>query len=157
MHYLNFDSPVGRIYLESDANYLTNLYFAADLPNNYSNSSSHSDILLQAKEQLNEYFTGRRKIFDLPTKQVGTKFQQQVWQTISQIPYGEVVSYKDLAQQISNPKAYRAVANACGRNSLPIIIPCHRVIASAGKLGGFSAGLAIKKKLLLLENISSCF
>jgi methylated-DNA-[protein]-cysteine S-methyltransferase len=103
-------------------------------------------------KQIKEYFARERKTFSIPIKFEGTPFQKSVWKEMQKIPYGKSISYKALAKRIGNPKSYRAVANACGKNSLPIIIPCHRVVASNG-LGGYSAGIEIKKKLLEVEKI----
>ncbi len=102
-------------------------------------------------KQLGEYFKGKRKKFNLPLKLDGTPFQKQVWKELSKIPFGKVISYKDLAQKVGKPKAFRAVGNANGKNKFPIILPCHRVIASNGSLGGYGLGLASKKILLVHE------
>jgi methylated-DNA-[protein]-cysteine S-methyltransferase len=107
----------------------------------------------KCKNELEEYLSGKRKKFDVKLKYSGTIFQMAVWNEMMKIPYGKTVSYKELAMRIGKPNAYRAVANACGANKLPIIIPCHRVVASSG-LGGYSAGIEIKKKLLELERIN---
>lgn len=109
-------------------------------------------ILLQTISQLNEYFAGQRQQFDVPLNlQVGTVFQQTVWQALCDIPYGQTISYARLAQLVGKPTAYRACANANGKNPISIIIPCHRVIASDGGIGGYTGGLDIKKKLLQIE------
>ncbi len=111
-------------------------------------------ILAQASRQLKEYFDGQRKRFDLPFDVTGTDFQKSVWAALSKIPFGKTVSYADIALQIKNPKAVRAVGSANGKNPIPIIVPCHRVIASDGTLGGYSGGLHIKTRLLKLEGVS---
>jgi methylated-DNA-[protein]-cysteine S-methyltransferase len=103
--------------------------------------------------QLGEYFAGKRKEFELDLAPVGTDFQLRVWRALSTIPYGAVRNYGDIARAIGQPKAARAVGQANGCNPLPIVIPCHRVIASDGSIGGYSGGLAIKHRLLVLENI----
>lgn len=100
--------------------------------------------------QLKEYFKGKRSKFSILLKMEGTEFQKKVWEEITKIPYGKTVSYKELAKKINAPYSYRAVANACGANKIPIVIPCHRVVASNG-FGGYSAGLELKKYLLELE------
>ena len=110
-----------------------------------------SPVIQEAEEQLNEYFKGNRNNFNLPLLWIGTEFQQSVWNKLIQIPYGKTISYGELAQRINRPKAARAVANAVGKNPLPIIIPCHRVIGSNHTLTGFSGGLAAKKFLLQME------
>ncbi|MGI6342237.1 MAG: methylated-DNA--[protein]-cysteine S-methyltransferase [Bacteroidales bacterium] len=106
----------------------------------------------EVAKQLNEYFEGKRKEFTVPIKLYGTNFQLKVWQALCDIPYGQTRSYKDVAIQIGNPKAARAVGMANNRNPIAIIVPCHRVIASDGKLGGYAAGLDVKRKLLKIEN-----
>lgn len=108
-------------------------------------------ICLETEKQLLEYFSGKRKIFDLPLSPDGTDFQKLVWKYLYTIPYGKLVSYKMVAQGINKPQACRAVGNANGKNPISIIIPCHRVITSDKKIGGYSSGLKIKKYLLNLE------
>jgi O-6-methylguanine DNA methyltransferase len=103
--------------------------------------------------QVGEYLGGKRRGFDVDVSALsGTDFQKAVWREMTKIPYGQTRSYKQLAEAIGKPKAYRAVANACGKNPLPIVIPCHRVVASHG-IGGFSLGLKLKRQLLKIENI----
>lgn|SRR5271165_1318166 len=108
-------------------------------------------LLDAAAIQLEEYFSGRLLDFDLPLEFDGTAFQRTVWRALTQIPYGETRTYGDIAETIGKPSAMRAVGNANGRNKLPIIVPCHRVIAAGGKLGGFSGGVELKKSLLAHE------
>lgn len=108
-------------------------------------------LLKKARQQLEEYFEGRRKTFDLPLAPKGTAFQQKVWQALQKISYGETKSYKDIAQMIDNPKACRAVGGANHRNPIMIVIPCHRVIGQNGALVGYAGGVDIKRKLLMLE------
>lgn len=110
-----------------------------------------SDVLEQTKKQLDEYFADTRKAFDIPLHPVGTEFQQQVWNTLLEIPYGETRSYKDIALSIANPKGIRAVAQAIGANGISILIPCHRVIGSNSSLTGFAGGLEAKRILLQIE------
>ncbi|MBY0316573.1 MAG: methylated-DNA--[protein]-cysteine S-methyltransferase [Bdellovibrionales bacterium] len=107
--------------------------------------------LYQAVKQLEEYFAGQRRVFDLPLDRKGTAFQEKVWSELSKIPYGTTLSYKDIARKIKNEKAVRAVGTANGKNPLSIVVPCHRVIAADGSLGGFAGGLSTKTKLLELE------
>lgn len=108
-------------------------------------------ILAIAVSQLEEYFKGVRKNFDLPFDVAGTPFQKSVWTELSKIPYGKTYSYKDVAKKIKNQKAMRAVGSANGKNPLAIIVPCHRVIAADGTLGGYAGGLKIKTHLLKHE------
>ena len=110
-----------------------------------------SDVLEQTKKQLDEYFSGTRKAFDIPLHPVGTEFQQQVWNALLEIPYGETRSYKDIALSIANLKGIRAVAQAIGANGISILIPCHRVIGSNHSLTGFAGGIEAKRILLEIE------
>ena len=109
----------------------------------------------EVKKQLTEYFAGKRKSFAVKLNPQGTSFQKKVWQALSEIPYGEVRSYKDIAEAAGNGKACRAVGMANSRNPLPLIVPCHRVIGANGKLVGFGSGLEIKEKLLNLEKAAA--
>ncbi len=108
-------------------------------------------VLTETKKQLEEYFTYKRKNFDLPLLMVGTSFQKQVWNALMEVPFGKSCSYLELAKRIGNPSAVRAGAGANGANAISIIVPCHRVVGSNGKLVGYAGGLQAKKKLLLLE------
>jgi O-6-methylguanine DNA methyltransferase len=103
--------------------------------------------------QLDDYFKGKRRSFSIHAKLYGTDFQRKVWEACASIPYGETRSYGELAAIIGNPKAMRAVGSALGRNPVPILLPCHRVLQSGGKLGGFGWGLNVKQKLLNLEKM----
>lgn len=154
-----YDSPVGPLQLISDKD---NLYFLKFYGTDNSINSSFFNKKIQEKpnqiinetiNQLKEYFSGKRKIFDIPTKFLyGTKFQINVWSKLRSIKYGETASYIDVAKSINNPRSYRAVGNANGKNPISIIIPCHRVIANDGNLGGYGAGLKSKSFLLNLES-----
>lgn len=110
-----------------------------------------SQILEKAIQQLTEYFEGQRKVFELPLDPDGTEFQKRVWQKLSEIPYGVTRAYKDIAVELGDANASRAVGTANGRNPLSIVVPCHRVIASDGTLGGYAGGLSIKTFLLDME------
>ncbi len=109
------------------------------------------NILRQTRIQLEEYFNKKRKKFDIPILMLGTDFQKNVWKKLIKIPYGSISTYLELSKSINNEKAVRAVANANAANSIGIIIPCHRIIGSNGSLMGYGGGLAIKKRLLKLE------
>ena len=123
--------------------------------NSLSKDSASQALLLSAIAQFLAYFMGELQAFDLPLDiSIGTEFQQQVWQALQDIPYGETISYATLARNVDNPKGYRAVANANGKNPFSIIIPCHRVIASDGKLGGYTGGLDNKEYLLAIEGVT---
>ncbi|WP_201594081.1 methylated-DNA--[protein]-cysteine S-methyltransferase [Psychrobacter vallis] len=119
---------------------------------NLSKNEPAQALLIEAIEQLDEYFKGDRQAFDLALDlSLGTPFQQQVWQALQDIKHGQTISYATLARNVDNPKGFRAVANANGKNPFSIIVPCHRVIASDGKLGGYTGGLDKKEYLLALE------
>jgi len=111
-----------------------------------------SEVIDKTIKQMQEYFAGERKEFDIPLLMVGTDFQKSVWEGLMQIPYGTTASYLELAQNIGNEKAVRAVASANGANAIAILIPCHRIIGSNGDLVGYAGGLPAKKKLLELES-----
>ncbi|MGV6809819.1 MAG: methylated-DNA--[protein]-cysteine S-methyltransferase [bacterium] len=112
---------------------------------------NNNRLLIETRQQIDDYFIGLRQSFSLPLLMVGTDFQKTVWQALCQISYGETISYQQLAQRIGHEKAVRAVANANAANALGLVIPCHRVINSNGDLGGYAGGLALKKHLLQLE------
>lgn len=113
------------------------------------------DVIEDTKKQVSEYLSGERKSFDISIIMVGTDFQKRVWEVLTKISYGQTMSYLDLAKDINNEKAVRAVANANGANAIGLIIPCHRVIESGGGLGGYGGGVLVKKKLLNLEKNNS--
>ncbi len=150
-------TPIGELTLESDGTHLTAVLF----PGEKSRSLEPVTVLEEmpadhpafgpACRQLDEFFAGQRKAFDLPLKPLGTAFQLKVWRELLRIPYGQTSTYGELAKKLGNPRACRAVGAANGRNPLPIIVPCHRVIGSNGKLTGFAGGLEVKKRLLELE------
>lgn len=151
------DSPVGQIKLVAHAHALVAVLWQNEKLNrvilpDLVQDDSHP-ILLMAKQQLNEYFKAQRKAFDVPLDAQGTLFQRQVWQALLTIPFGETRTYQDIAVQIGNPKAVRAVGAANARNPISIIAPCHRVIGSKGGLVGFAGGLENKKILLNLESL----
>ena len=109
-------------------------------------------MIEQAVEQLDEYFQGKRSVFDVPLLFAGTQFQQRVWRELLAIPYGTTISYSQMAQRLVMPHAVRAVANACGANAISVFAPCHRVVGSNGSLTGYAGGIEAKRKLLLIEN-----
>lgn len=144
---------IGRLTLVGNGQGLCHIAFEhANRPVAISNDWTHDPAFFEAvKAQLQEYFKGERRQFDFALAPKGTAFQQRVWQALRQIPYGAVVSYRWVAEQIDQPKAVRAVGGANARNPLPVIIPCHRVIGSNGELTGFGGGLAVKERLIALE------
>lgn len=151
------DTPIGTLTLAADADGLRHIEF----PDNRhpvdregwipGASGAAADVLRTTREQLREYFDGTRRAFDLPLQPQGTAFQMDVWRMLAMIPWGAVWSYRDLARAIGKPEAVRAVGAANGRNPLPIVLPCHRVIGADGSLTGFGGGLPIKAALLRLE------
>ena len=145
--FLTFNTIIGRLLLTEEEGFVSSLEF--DGPEQL-NESPHP-VLIEAKDQLNAYFNGSLQEFDIPMNPVGSGFQQQVWKAVFSIPFGETLSYKDVAILINQPLAVRAVARANALNPLPILIPCHRVIGSNGKLTGYSGGLARKEALLSIE------
>ena len=118
---------------------------------NASYKEQSDPVIDQTIEQLEEYFAGQRQQFNLPVSFAGSEFQQQVWQALMQLPYGETCSYLQLSERLGNPKAIRAVASANGANAISVIVPCHRIIGSDGSLTGYAGGLPAKEKLLRLE------
>jgi methylated-DNA-[protein]-cysteine S-methyltransferase len=152
-HYLMMDSPVGPLLLAGDDSALSLIGFTTG-PKSMGPDPAWQHVptaFETARAQLGAYFAGDRQDFDLALSPRGTEFQLQVWQALSTIPYGETWSYRELAEAIGNPKAVRAVGSANGRNPLPIVVPCHRVIGSNGSLTGFGGGLENKQILLALE------
>lgn len=147
------ESPIGKLLLVGSELGLREIWFegkahkAAHGADSYENST----VLLDTVRQLQAYFAGELETFDLDLAPEGTSFQQKVWSELLKVPYGETISYGELARRIGNPSASRAVGLANGSNPIPIIIPCHRVIGSNGKLTGYGGGLPIKEKLLALE------
>lgn len=144
-----YGSPIGLIEIAETNGYISSLHIVTHQVEN--KKEKPSLLLERAVTQLDEYFLGKRKEFNLPLKQVGTPFQVKVWEYLQTIPYGQMVTYKEEAFSIGCPKAARAVGSANGKNNIPIIIPCHRVVATGGGLGGYAYGKDIKQKLLDLE------
>lgn len=155
--YTIWQSPLCNIVIAAQHTGLTHLHLKAGQTDRkftiqpHWNQQPAAPLLQEAIRQLEEYFSGKRTLFSLPLHPTGTDFQQATWRALQQIPYGETRSYQQIAEQIGHPKAVRAVGTANGKNPLPLLIPCHRVITSSGKLGGFAAGIDIKRKLLDLE------
>lgn len=147
------ESPVGPLAIAADETGLRHIEFHENRhPADRSDWRGGDNAILQATErQLNDYFAGTRRSFDLPLAPVGTAFQRSVWQALAEIPYGQTISYATLARRLGNPDATRAVGAANGRNPLPIVLPCHRVVGADGGLTGFGGGLPTKDFLLRLE------
>ncbi len=145
------DTPIGRLRLLADDEQLIAVEFEGMYRPAVIDETTPGPVLEDAARQLGEYFAGKRTRFDLPLAPVGTAFQREVWTALAAIPFGELRSYRDIARDINRPKAVRAVGAANGRNPLPIVVPCHRVIGSDGSLTGFAGGLSAKQALLKLE------
>ena len=154
VYYSTFESPVGPLLLAgSKAGLLLVSFASGDRPRNVDLEwRPDATAFVEVVQQLQSYFAGERKNFDLALILEGTDFQKRVWTALRKIPYGETISYKELAEMIGSPKAVRAVGAANGANPIPIIIPCHRVIGNDGSLTGFGGGLPLKKQLLELES-----
>ena len=146
-------SPVGKLILIAKNNKLTGLLWEKTFAKMKINAvlDDNNAIFIEAEKQLNEYFSGKRKVFDLPLEFIGTDFQKKVWQALLTIPHGKKLSYSELAAKIGSPKACRAVGLANSRNPISIVVPCHRVIGKNGRLTGFAGGLEVKDFLLNLE------
>jgi methylated-DNA-[protein]-cysteine S-methyltransferase len=153
MFYTHLTSPLGTLLLAADDSGLRLISFPKGKEPATPDSTWSKDEtpLREPIRQLCAYFAGELETFNLPLAPQGTPFQQKVWSELLKIPFGETVSYGQLAQRIGNPNASRAVGLANGSNPIPIVIPCHRVIGSNGKLTGYGGGLPIKEKLLALE------
>ncbi|SHI31358.1 methylated-DNA--[protein]-cysteine S-methyltransferase [Parasporobacterium paucivorans] len=146
--YYCYSTMIGEVTIASSEDVITNIYFGnVHLPF----PEKETEILRRTALELKEYLNGDRKNFDVPIELKGTEFEVSVWNELQNIPYGETACYSQIAERIGNPKACRAVGGANGRNPIPIIIPCHRVISKDKTLGGFSGGLDIKEKLLAVE------
>jgi methylated-DNA-[protein]-cysteine S-methyltransferase len=158
LHYEEMDSPIGRLTLIASDTALVGIWFehGRDAQRQARPMQRKpSGILARTRGQLEEYFSGLRREFDLPLDPRGTEFQRRVWENLMHIAYGETTSYGALASRLGNPKGSRAVGLANGSNPIPIVIPCHRVIGADGSLTGFGGGLPIKAALLELEREAS--
>lgn len=145
-----YATSLGDIGLVDDGKAITQLWFGRrDNPNVY--VERETPRIIEAAAELQAYLAGDLRQFSIPIMPKGTDFQQRVWRVLCEIPYGETCSYRDVALAVGNPKSYRVVGMANNRNPLPIFIPCHRVIGADGSLTGYAGGLAIKEKLLALE------
>ena len=148
-------SPVGKLTLVASDAGLVAILWESDPPGrvrlNLDVEDDRHPVLVETERQLEEYFAGRLKRFSLPLDMAGTAFQRDVWNALLTIPFGETRSYAEIARQIGNPSAVRAVGAANGRNPLSIVAPCHRVLGSSGALTGFAGGLEVKARLLALE------
>lgn len=150
MKYIYYkNTQIGKIGIQEENGNITKLGF--DLQLEEGCKKEETLLIKEAFKQIEEYIKGTRKEFDLPINPEGTEFRKKVWEELKKIPYGKTVSYGTIAKNIGNPKASRAVGGANNKNPIAIIIPCHRVIGSSGKLVGYAGGLDIKQKLLEIE------
>ncbi len=148
--YFSYDTPMGPMIIHEDGLGIARIQWesCAMAPKG---EKRETELIVQAKDQLMEYFNGQRREFDLPLRLRGTSFQKKVWQVLRDIPYGEVRCYQEIADAIGDANASRAVGMANNRNPINIVVPCHRVLGSKGRLTGYSGGIELKKKLLELE------
>lgn len=142
-----YNSPIGILEISCENNCLNTLKPVEKTKT----SSNETEFYKKIKTQLDEYFSGKRKVFDIKITQNGTDFQKKVWKELLKIPYGKTLSYSEIAQNIGNKNASRAVGGACNKNPIMIVVPCHRVIAKNDNLTGFAYGLTMKEFLLNLE------
>ena len=146
-------SPVGKLRLVASEKGLVAIDVRNHTKQETTIDASAQAILIKTKKQLEQYFAGTRTSFDVALDLVGTEFQVQAWRALGRIPFGKTISYGQQAKNMKKPKAFRAVGSANGMNPVPIIVPCHRVVASDGSLGGYSLGLKMKKQLLAIEGV----
>ena len=149
MFYYTFTSKLGKITITADENYIKSIGFNSSKP---VGTMKKTMLISETRKQLEEYFSGKRKIFDLPLNPEGTSFQKRVWKALTQISYGKTASYKEIAEAVGCPGGARAVGNANNKNPIAVIIPCHRVIGADGSLTGYAGCIDIKKRLLMLES-----
>lgn len=149
------DTVIGKLYIAETDGALSHLLFVQDDADaeQYKAEGMNSPVLEEVRDQIISYLAGTRTSFDLPLSPKGTPFQERVWKALLTIPYGQTISYKELAVRAGNPKACRAVGMANNRNPIALIIPCHRVIGADGKLVGYGGGLPLKEHLLRLEGV----
>jgi len=150
---LPLDSPIGRLVLEGDGDVLIGIRLPNDPVHDADGGTGPTPVLTRTALQLEEYFGGERTEFDVPMELDGTPFQRQVWAELTRIPYGVTISYGELARRVGRPRGPRAVGQANGRNPVPIIVPCHRVVAGNG-IGGYGGGLPVKRALLAVEGVA---
>lgn len=151
MRYFHHLSQIGPITITLSSDKITSVLFGKKQFHSNKGEVFLARLTKRICKQLDSYFAGKLKVFDLPLFYQGTPFQMKVWRYLQTIPYGKIVSYQEVAEAIGHPKSARAVGTACKRNPIPIIIPCHRVIKSNGEIGEYSGGKGQKQKLLGLE------
>lgn len=146
MNEIVFTSALGNIRIVEEDGFITVISFT-----DQDEIDSASTILVEAKKELVEYFSGERKVFNMPLSPVGTDFQKTVWEELQEIPFGKTISYQELANRLGDPKSIRAAGTANGKNPIAIVIPCHRVIGSDGSMTGYASGIDKKRALLKIE------
>lgn len=151
LYFDGITTPLGRLHIVASDEAVLRIYFPGEKVAEHVERMPKHPIISLAKIQLSEYFAGQRRKFDLPLSLEGSEFQIRVWKTIAKVPYGKTITYGEEAKKIRKPDAVRAVGTANGRNPIPIIIPCHRIVPKGGGLGGYSGGVSRKKLLLKLE------
>jgi methylated-DNA-[protein]-cysteine S-methyltransferase len=149
-----YESPIGRLVLECDDDRLIGIWLPHERRHARNDADDVPPVLKETASQLDEYFAGERTDFDVRMEMDGTDFQREVWTELTRIPYGETISYGELARRVGRPSAPRAVGQANGRNPIPVIVPCHRVLASNG-IGGYGGGLKVKRQLLAVEGVTA--
>ena len=151
-----YNSPIGVLEVTIRGNFITEVKFVGDSHQNFGTEQGKNNpqnpTFCEFARQAEEYFSGKRKSFELKLEPEGTDFQKRVWAELLKIPYGAVKSYREIARNIGSPNAQRAVGAACNKNLILILIPCHRVVGKNGDLTGFACGIGVKRKLLMLEN-----
>ena len=150
MYFKTYDTVIGKIIIEESEEKISRIEIVNGTEK-FDGKEEETELINKTYKELDEYFRGKRKTFDIPLKIEGTEFQKKVWNALLEIPYGETRSYLEIAKRVGNPKASRAVGMANHNNKIIIIIPCHRVIGSNKKLVGYAGGLDVKEKLLKLE------
>lgn len=150
MYFKTYDTVIGKIIIEESEEKISRIEIVNGTEK-FDGKEEETELINKTYKELDEYFRGKRKTFDIPLKIEGTEFQKKVWNALLEIPYGETRSYLEIAKRVGNPKASRAVGMANHNNKIIIIIPCHRVIGSNKKLIGYAGGLDVKERLLKLE------
>jgi len=150
-HVVVVDGPIGKVWIESDGELITRVSFDALRARN----AKPPKVLVEAQKQMTSYFARKRKKFELPVQRLGTRFQQLVWENIDNIRWGDTRTYQEISERIGGKAMARTVGQACARNPLPIIVPCHRVIASDGLLTGYVGGIWRKRWMLIHEGVLS--
>ena len=144
-------TPLGRLHIVVSDDAVLHIYFPGEKWKEKFIRNPNHPLIKESKKQLEEYFAGKRRKFELPLEAQGTPFQKSAWKVLTKIPYGKTITYSEEAIRLKNPLAVRAVGSANGRNPLPIIVPCHRIVAKGGGVGGYAGGLHRKSILLRLE------